>query len=148
MDFHGLEVEGKRAAAGHVSGRRGRLVPILSAWWMGGGIGELWRVRFTPWSLAAFPWLALRACMGRGAVDGAMASPGGTTRRKKSLAKLIEQYYADLEGFKRQHVLFEMGTRQAFHRLMADAGKEHKWTLIAEQEKKVGGKTIRTDGTR
>jgi hypothetical protein len=24
---------------------------------------------------------------------------------------------------------------------MADAGKEHRWTLIAEQEKKVGGKT-------
>ena len=30
---------------------------------------------------------------------------------------------------------------------MADAGKEHGWTLIAEQEKKVGGKTIRPDGT-
>lgn len=30
---------------------------------------------------------------------------------------------------------------------MADAGKPHRWTLIAEQEKKVGGKTIRPDGT-
>jgi hypothetical protein len=40
-----------------------------------------------------------------------------------------------------------MGTRHAFHRLMADSGKPHGWTLIAEQEKKVGGKTIRPDGT-
>ena len=40
-----------------------------------------------------------------------------------------------------------MGTRHAFHRLMADAGKTHGWTLIAEQEKKVNGKTIRPDGT-
>ena len=31
--------------------------------------------------------------------------------------------------------------------LLAAAGKEHGWTLIAEQEKKVGGKTIRPDGT-
>ena len=31
--------------------------------------------------------------------------------------------------------------------LMAGAGREHGWTLIAEQEKKVNGKTIRPDGT-
>jgi predicted helicase len=67
--------------------------------------------------------------------------------RKTSLPKLIERYYADLAEFTRQNVLFEMGTRQAFHRLMADAGKEYRWTLIAEQEKKIGGKTIRPDGT-
>jgi hypothetical protein len=40
-----------------------------------------------------------------------------------------------------------MGTRHAFHRLLADAVNEHRWTLIAEQEKKVGGKIIRPDGT-
>ena len=40
-----------------------------------------------------------------------------------------------------------MGTRHAFHRLLADAGKPHGWTLIAEQEKKVGGRSIRPDGT-
>lgn len=67
--------------------------------------------------------------------------------RKNSLPKLIEKYYADLAEFTRQNVLFEMGTRHAFHRLMADAGKEYRWTLIAEQEKKVGSKTIRPDGT-
>src|SRR6186713_2623466 len=68
-------------------------------------------------------------------------------RRKASLPKLIEKYYADLADFARQNVLFERGTQHAFHRLMADAGKEHGWTLIAEQEKKVGSKTIRPDGT-
>jgi hypothetical protein len=76
-----------------------------------------------------------------------MPPPGGSKRRKTSLPKLIEKYYADLAGFARQNVLFEMGTRHAFHRLLADAGKEYGWTLIAEQEKKVGGKTIRPDGT-
>ncbi|MFN0020861.1 MAG: hypothetical protein ACKVP0_21590, partial [Pirellulaceae bacterium] len=68
-------------------------------------------------------------------------------KSKNSLPKLIEKYYADLAEFTRQNVLFEMGTRHAFHRLMADAGKEYRWTLIAEQEKKVGSKTIRPDGT-
>jgi type I restriction-modification system DNA methylase subunit len=67
--------------------------------------------------------------------------------RKTLLPKLIERYYADLAEFASQNVLFEMGTRHAFHRLMADAGKEYRWTLIAEQEKKIGGKTIRPDGT-
>jgi hypothetical protein len=76
-----------------------------------------------------------------------MPPPGGSKWRKTSLPKLIEKYYADLAGFARQNVLFEMGTRHAFHRLLADAGKEYGWTLIAEQEKKVGGKTIRPDGT-
>lgn len=68
-------------------------------------------------------------------------------KSKNSLSKLIERYYADLSEFTRQNVLFEMGTRHAFHRLLADAGKEYRWTLIAEQEKKIGGKTIRPDGT-
>ena len=76
-----------------------------------------------------------------------MPNPSRTNRRKNSLPKLIEKYYADLADFARQNVLFEMGTRHAFHRLMADAGREHGWTLIAEQEKKIGGKTIRPDGT-
>ncbi len=56
-------------------------------------------------------------------------------KSKSSLPKLIERYYADLAEFTRQNVLFEMGTRYAFHRLMADAGKEHRWTLIAERER-------------
>jgi hypothetical protein len=67
--------------------------------------------------------------------------------RRKPLPKLIDEYYAHLAEFTHQNVLFEIGTRHAFHRLMADAGKDYGWTLIAEQEKKVGGKTIRPDGT-
>ena len=43
--------------------------------------------------------------------------------------------------------MYEMGTRPAFHALLAAAGKEHSWTLIAEHEKKVNGRTIRPDGT-
>ena len=44
----------------------------------------------------------------------------------------------------------QANSRPAFHALLAAAGKEHGWTLIAEHEKKVGGaggKTIRPDGT-
>ena len=37
--------------------------------------------------------------------------------RKSSLPKLLERYYADLAEFASQNVLFEMGTRHAFHRL-------------------------------
>ena len=40
-----------------------------------------------------------------------------------------------------------MGTRTAFFALLHAAGREHGWTHIAEQKKKVGGKTIRPDGT-
>jgi predicted helicase len=76
-----------------------------------------------------------------------MSQPGRPARRKNSLPKLIEKYYADLADLAKQNVLFEMGLRQPFHSLLAAAGKEHGWTLIAEQEKKVGGKTIRPDGT-
>ncbi len=76
-----------------------------------------------------------------------MANPSRTTRRKSSLPKLIDKYYADLADLTRQNVLFEMGTRSAFFALLHAAGMEHRWTLIAEHEKKVGGKTIRPDGT-
>lgn len=58
--------------------------------------------------------------------------------QKKSLRKLIDQYHADLADLARQQVMFESGTRYAFHRLMADARKAHGWTLIAEQEKHRG----------
>ena len=63
-------------------------------------------------------------------------STGRPPRRKTSLPKLIEKYYADLADLARQNVLFEMGLRQPFHALLAAAGKEHGWTLIAEQERR------------
>lgn len=71
----------------------------------------------------------------------------GAPWRKSSLPKLIEKYYADLADLARQNVFVEMGTRTAFFALLHASGREHGWTLIAEQEKKVGGKTIRPDGT-
>src|SRR5438128_2462825 len=43
--------------------------------------------------------------------------------------------------------MYEMGTRPAFHALLAAAGREAGWTLIAEHEKKVNGRLIRPDGT-
>jgi predicted helicase len=79
------------------------------------------------------------------------ALPAGRTisrpKRKSSLPKLIEKYYADLRDLAHQNVMYEMGTRPAFHALLQAVGKENGWTLIAEHEKKVNGKTIRPDGT-
>jgi hypothetical protein len=43
--------------------------------------------------------------------------------------------------------MYEMGTRPALHGLLAEYGRQKGWTLIAEHEKKVGGRTIRPDGT-
>ena len=76
-----------------------------------------------------------------------MAKTGRTSRQRNSLPKLIDKYYADLADLARQNVFVEMGTRTAFFALLHAPGREHGWTLIAEQEKKVGGKTIRPDGT-
>ncbi len=67
-----------------------------------------------------------------------MTTPAVTPRRRKSaLPKLIAQYYADLKDLSHQNVMYEMGTRPAFHALLQAAGKEQGWTLIAEHEKKV-----------
>ena len=66
---------------------------------------------------------------------------------KSKLPRLIQKYRADLADLSHQHVMYEMGMRPAFHALLGAAGKEHGWTLIAEHEKKVNGRTIRPDGT-
>lgn len=63
------------------------------------------------------------------------------------LAKLIEKYYAEQQALEHQNVFDEMGRRPAFFNLLAEAGKAHGWTLIAEHEKKVAGRSIRPDGT-
>ena len=58
---------------------------------------------------------------------GRMRGMGNTPTRtsaKTKLPKLIEQYYADLKDLAHQNVMFEMGTRHAFHTLLAGAGKE------------------------
>jgi hypothetical protein len=64
-------------------------------------------------------------------------------KTKPTLPKLIQKYYADLGDLAHQNVMYEMGTRPAFHALFAAAGKEAGWTLIAEHEKKVNGRLIR-----
>jgi hypothetical protein len=76
-----------------------------------------------------------------------MAKTAKPKKPKNLLPKLIEKYYADLEDLAHQNVLYEMGTRPAFHALLAAAAKSTGWTLIAEHEKKVNGRTIRPDGT-
>jgi predicted helicase len=83
----------------------------------------------------------------RGDALSTPATPATPRARKTSLPKLIETYYADLKELAVQNVMYEMGVRPAFHALLQAAGKEHRWTLIAEQEKKVNGKRIRPDGT-
>ena len=78
------------------------------------------------------------------------STPQPSRPRKTGLPKLIEKYYADLKDLAHQNVMYEMGTRPAFHALLAAGAKEHGWTLIAEHEKKVGGaggRIIRPDGT-
>jgi type I restriction-modification system DNA methylase subunit len=83
-----------------------------------------------------------------------MKPPAKPKKPRNALAALIQQYYADLKDLAHQNVLYEMGTRTAFHNLLAGAGKPHKWTLIPELERKALGKpaaggprTIRPDGT-
>ncbi len=77
------------------------------------------------------------------------AQPRPSRSKLPRLPKLIEEYYADLKDLAHQHVMYEMGTRPAFHNLLAKEGRRYGWTLIAEHEKKVNGtgKTIRPDGT-
>ncbi|MBL8880275.1 MAG: hypothetical protein JNG88_14270, partial [Phycisphaerales bacterium] len=63
------------------------------------------------------------------------------------LSKLIEKYYADLKDLAHQNVFQELGTRNPFYNLLSDFGKTHDWTLIAEHEKKLGGRSVYPDGT-
>lgn len=44
-------------------------------------------------------------------------------RSNSKLPKLIAQYYADLAELAHQSVMNEMGTRTAFHNLLAGAGR-------------------------
>lgn len=77
-----------------------------------------------------------------------MSKSSGPLRKKQSsLPQLIADYYAALADLAHQNVMYEMGTRPAFHALMQAEGRRHGWTLIAEHEKKANGKTIRPDGT-
>jgi len=65
----------------------------------------------------------------------------------KPTHKAIRAYYEKLEGYSAQDVSHEMGLRSAFQQLLEQTGKSNNWTLIPEQKVKVGGKTVRPDGT-
>src|SRR5687768_2983132 len=87
--------------------------------------------------------------MGKPKAEKVVATGTASGARKRGgrtgLPKLIEKYYADLRELAHQNVMYEMGTRPAFHALLAAAGREQG--LIAEHEKKVDGRTIHPDGT-
>jgi len=65
----------------------------------------------------------------------------------KPAQKAIQNYYAALKIYDGLHVSHETGVRTAFQTLLNDTARSNGWTLITEQTLKVGGKTIRPDGT-
>ncbi len=65
----------------------------------------------------------------------------------KPTHKAIVAYYEKLQGYDSHNVTHEMALRSAFQQLLEETGKSHKWTLIPEQTVKVGGKSVRPDGT-
>jgi predicted helicase len=65
----------------------------------------------------------------------------------KPTHKAIQTYYEKLQGYGAHNVTNEMGLRSAFQQLLEETAKAHKWTLIPEQTLKVGGKSVRPDGT-
>lgn len=74
-------------------------------------------------------------------------NPSRSPNPAKRLAKLIDKYYSEMKELAHQMVLHEMGVRAPFHVLLAEAAKPAGWTLIAEHEKKINGRSIRPDGT-
>ena len=63
-----------------------------------------------------------------------MSTPATSPRKRKTtLPKLIEKYYADFADLAHQNVMYELGTRPAFHARLAAAGKEAGWTLRRAQ---------------
>ncbi|MCC7451002.1 MAG: N-6 DNA methylase, partial [Anaerolineae bacterium] len=61
--------------------------------------------------------------------------------------KALQSYYAVLKDYREQGIEHETALRSAFQNLLADTGKSHGWTLVPELSLKVGGKTVRPDGT-
>ena len=65
----------------------------------------------------------------------------------KPTHKAIVAYYEKLQGYGAHDVTHEMALRSGFQQLLEETGKSHHWTLIPEQTVKVGGKSVRPDGT-
>lgn len=78
-----------------------------------------------------------------------MAQSSPKSQKQKpapKVAKLIDKYHAALKEFAYHNVLNESGTRRAFEDFLVQVGRQHKWTLVAGQEKKVNGRSIYPDG--
>ena len=65
----------------------------------------------------------------------------------KPTHKAIQEYYHALEKYSVQDVSHESALRSAFQNLLSVTGHEQKWTLIPELSLKLGGKSVRPDGT-
>jgi Type ISP restriction-modification enzyme, coupler domain/N-6 DNA Methylase len=65
----------------------------------------------------------------------------------KPTHKAIQTYYAALLEYGGQHVSHETALRSAFQNVLAETSHPRGWTLIPELSLKVGGKTVRPDGT-
>jgi hypothetical protein len=77
-----------------------------------------------------------------------MTTPPKPKKPRNPLPALIKQYYADLKDLAHQNVLYEMGTRTAFHNLLAGAARPHAWTLIPELERKAPRQSQRDEHPR
>jgi predicted helicase len=65
----------------------------------------------------------------------------------KPTHKAIQKYHATLAEYHAGQVEHEGALRTAFGNLLADTCRAHHWLLIPEEPTKVGGKTVRPDGT-
>jgi len=65
----------------------------------------------------------------------------------KPTHKAILAYYSELKGYGDQGISHEGAVSTAFQNLLAATGNEKKWTLIPQFSLKIGGKTVRPDGT-
>ncbi len=65
----------------------------------------------------------------------------------KPTAKTILAYHAALQEYATANVTHETAVRSAFQTLLTDAAKANHWLLVPEQTLKIGGKSIRPDGT-
>ncbi len=73
--------------------------------------------------------------------------PASATLLVKPTHKAIQAYYDALQNYGGQHVSHETALRSAFQNVLGETGRLHGWTLIPELSLKVGGKTVRPDGT-
>jgi len=65
----------------------------------------------------------------------------------KPTHKAIQAYYDALKVYDAQDISHEGATSTAFQTLLAATGQEKKWALIPQLNLKLGGKSVRPDGT-